>query len=117
MPTPTSLGAIDNFHDEPSDECRREDPDQDDHRGRDLSRPCRPSHNRLRFLTALRKDLRRDHPDHKHDPQGDEDQVVQVPKNGNEIRDQVDRGEGIAEDEEGKGLRIPGDAGVAIGEI
>ncbi len=73
------------------------------------SRVARPTIS-FRLPAALREDFLGDQPDDEHDPQRDDDQVVQVPQNGDEIRDQVDRGEGIADNEKGQGLRIPGDA-------
>ena len=67
----------------------------------------------LRLVTALREDLLRDQPDDEHDPERNEDQVVEIPQDGDEIGDQVDRGEGVADHDKGQGLRIPGDARVA----
>ena len=103
--------------DQADDERRREDPDQDDHPGRDFPRPCHPSHDLLRFLTAFREDIRGDETDHEHEPERDEDQIVQVSENRYEVRDEIDRGEGVADDKEGEELRVPGDAGVAAGQI
>jgi len=43
--------------------------------------------------------------------------ITSSTKPRNEIRDQIDRREAVARDHHGKGLRVPGDAGVSAGEI
>ena len=99
------------------DERRGEEPDRDDHDGRDLPHPGRSSDDFLRFLTAFREDIRRDDTDHEHEPERDQNQVVQVSQHGDEVRDQVDRTQCVGDDDQGEELRVPGDAGVAAGQV
>jgi hypothetical protein len=51
------------------------------------------------------------------DPGGHYQEVVHVPEDGNEVRNEVNRTEGIGDDQPDQKLRVPGNAGIFRGEI
>lgn len=65
---------------------------------------------------AVVEDGGRDEPQNEGDAEGQEDDVVEVAEEGDEIGDEVDGAEGVADDEGGEELGVPGGGGVFEGE-
>ncbi len=67
--------------------------------------------------TVLGKNWRRDQLANEHDARGDDDQVIEIPEHGNEVRDQVDGAERVSHDRSAGSPRVPGDARIAACEV
>ena len=71
----------------------------------------------MSFCSALCHHFVGDHLRDEVDPQGDENQVIEVAQNRDEIGDEVNGAEGVGDDTGGKELGVPGDSGIFVGEI
>lgn len=84
--SPRGIGSPDHS----SGQNQRRDPDEHDHSGSNTA--YRPTFLLTCGLAVLRHDFRRHQPDDKHHPERDEDHVVQIAKDRNEVRNEVNRG-------------------------
>jgi hypothetical protein len=74
-------------------------------------RSCRSS------ASAVGEHVGGDEPQHQRDPDGDDEEFVQIPQDRNEVRYQVDRAEGVGNDAGGHNLREPRGPRVATREL
>ena len=65
---------------------------------------------------AVGQHLPRDQPHRQGDAQGHQQQVVELSQHGDEIRDEIDRAQGVGRHQRGQGLGVPGSARVTVGQ-
>ncbi len=99
----------------PDQKSGRRDPDGDDHRRGHAARG--PALGRDRGRAVFRHDLRWDQLYGEHDPEREDNQLVQVAQDGDEVGDRVDRAQGIGGDSGRNRLSVPGGAWITRGEV
>src|SRR5215207_6912827 len=67
----------------------------------------------LRLLMELRHERGRDHFDNQEHSDGQDDHFIDIAKDGDEVRDEVDGAKRIGGDRRGGELHIPGHTGIA----